>query len=150
MLVLVPLEVLCAALAYETLGAVMSRVYLLAVGINLLFILLAFRSRLAAASGVIILALVLIPYQLMLVDRLLRVQAEAARIVAYVYEQRLETGDYPSDLSGYAYKDTEMAQFVQEYRRDEVNGGFRLAYRVGTEWTSHTYTPNDSWGYYPD
>lgn len=148
--VLILVEILCARLAYETLGEVASGVYAVAVGVNLIFILLAVRSRTAAALGAVALALLIVPYQVVLADRLVRVQVEAARIVAYVYEQRLKTGDYPTDLSDYIFDDSEMAPFIQEYQRDEARGGFRLAYRVGSEWTSHTYTPDDGWGYYPD
>jgi hypothetical protein len=150
MAALVPMEILCARAAHETLGEVTSALYFMAVGLNLPFLLLAIRSRAIAALGATVLAVSIIPYQLVLTDRLFRVQAEAARIVSYVYEQRLIRGDYPVDLSDYAFHDPGMAAFIQEYRRDEASGGFYLAYRVGTESTSHTYTPKGGWGYYPD
>ncbi len=150
MLVLIPLELMCAYLAYETIGEVVSVMYFLAVGINLVFIVLAVRNRTLAALGAVVLGLVIIPYQLVLGQRLLRVQAEAARVVSYVYEQRLATGEYPADLSNYEFHDSAMASYVQNYRPDETRGGFVFAYRVGTETTSHTYSPQDGWSYYAD
>jgi hypothetical protein len=150
MAVIVPLEVVCAFLAYETIGEVISALYFLALGINLLFILLALRSRSLAALGVVILALVIIPYQVVLGQRLLRVQAEAARIVTFVYEHKVNSGEYPPDLADYTFNDPEMKKYVQTYNLDESRGGFVLCYRVGTESTSHWYDPDNGWGYYPD
>lgn len=150
MIVLVPVEWLCARLAYSTLGAITSHLYELAVvGINLVVVLVATRSRLAAATLAMVIALLIIPYQFVLGDRLLRVQAEAAGIVAYAYEYRVETGEFPADLDGYTFRDRAMAPFVQSYERsDEL--GFFLRYRVGTVNTSHLYSPAYGWGYDSD
>ena len=148
--VLVPLEVLCARLTFETLGEVTSLLYFTAVGLNLIFIVLAFRSRSLAALGVVLLALAIIPYQLYLGDRLFRVQAEASRIVTYAYEEKIATGDYPATLANYAFHDPDMEPFIQSYRVEQDGSGFSLYYRVGTENTSHSYTSQTGWSYYPD
>ena len=150
MLVLIPLEVLCAFLAYETLGEISSLVYLLLVGLNLVPIVLAFRNRITAALGAIALALAIIPYQLVLGDRLLRVQAEAARVVTYAYEYKVNTGQFPPDLAQYQFHDPDMKAFIQKYQPDNSQDGFALYYRVGTESTSHSYSTANGWGYYPD
>jgi hypothetical protein len=150
MAVIVPLEVVCAFLAYETLCEIASALYFLALGVNLLFVLLALRSRSLAALGAVVLALLIIPYQVLLGQRLLRVQAEAARIVAFVYEHRLNSGEYPPDLDGYVFNDPEMKKYVQAYSLDQSRGGFVLCYRVGTETASHWYDADNGWGYYPD
>jgi hypothetical protein len=150
MLVLVPLEVACAYLAFETLGEVTSMLYFIAVAVNLLFILLAIRRPGAAAVGAFVLGLVIIPYQAVLGQRLIRVQAEAARIVSYAYEERLESGEFPADLAGYVFHDPGTELYIQNYSLSDEYGGFVLAYRVGTENTSHTYSPKDGWSYYPD
>jgi hypothetical protein len=124
MIILTPIEILCASLAYETIGEVVSRLYIVAtVGVNLIFILLSLRSRIAAALGAVVLALLIIPYQVMLADRLVRVQAEAARIVAYAYEYRLETGDYPGDLSSYVFTDFEMGHLFKSTNRIKARAG---------------------------
>jgi len=150
MLVLVPLEIGCAYLVHETIGEVTSSLYFLAVALNLVFIVAALRYPRAAGLGALALALAIVPYQLVLGDRLLRVQQEASRIVAYAYEERLAAGAYPADLSDYGYHDPAMQKYIQRYAADDSAGGFFLAYRVGTENTSHTYTPENGWGYYPD
>jgi hypothetical protein len=147
---LVPLEVFCAYLAFETIGEIVSTLYFLAVGLNLLFIVLAFRSRNLAALGVVLLALVIVPYQLYLGDRLVRVQAEASRIVTYVYVERIDAGEYPTSLANYEFHDPEMERFIQSYRIEKEGSQFSLFYRVGTENTSHYYLSPTGWGYYPD
>ncbi len=150
MITLILLEALCARLAYETLGEVMSTVYGLLVTLNLIPLVLFLRHRTAATLIALALALVIIPYQLILADRLWRAQAEAERILAYAYEQRLNTGRYPPSLIEYNYRDQDMAAYVHEYQLDDMRGGFVLSYSVGTPTTSHTYSPATGWTYYPD
>ncbi len=149
--VLIPLELLCALLAYETLGEITSYIYFMGiVGLNSLFIILAFRYRAAAALSAVLLALLIIPYQVILGQRLLRVQAEATHIVAFVFEQKVQSGAFPSDLSSYAFHDAEMKAYIKSYQLDEVREQFTVFYRVGTESTSHWYSSQNGWGYYPD
>jgi hypothetical protein len=150
MITLISLEVLCARLAYETLGEITSTVYGAAVALNLVPLLLFFRHRAAAVSSALMLALVIIAYQLILADRLWRAQAEADRVVAYLHEQRLSADQYPSNLSEYRFRDPEMATYLHDYHADEAQGGFVLSYWVGTPTTLHTYSPATGWTYYPD
>jgi hypothetical protein len=150
MIILVPLELLCAALAYHTLGEITSVIYFLIVSLNIVCIALAFYSRLAAGFLAVLLGLAIIPYQLLLGHRFLQLQHEAARIVAYVYEHKVQTGEYPADLTGYEFQDATLQAYIQKYSQDEKSGGFVLYYRVGTESTSHSYSPQHGWGYYPD
>lgn len=146
----IPLEIACAFLAYETLGEIHRGVYFLAIGLNLAFVVVAFRYRMAAAIGVLVLALAIVPYQLRLGHRLLRVQAEAACIVGWAYDQKLAVGSFPANLSAYGFRDPATKRFIQSYGRSPDRGGFLLIYRVGTETTSHWYCPKDGWNYYPD
>lgn len=150
--VLAPLEAASVYVAYHTLGESPCLLYgLIVVAGNLGVLLLAWRSRRTAAVAALLLALAVVPYQAALAVRLHRVQAEAARIVSYAYEQRLRAGAYPVDLTGYAFQDTAMRPFIQGYECNETDcGGFCLFYRVGTESTSHSYSPRNGWGYYPD
>ena len=149
-IILVALELLCARLAYNTLGEVTSMLYFLAVGLNLVFILLAFRSRSIATIMILLLALIIIPYQFYLGNRLVRVQSEASRIVTYAYEEKTASGAYPPTLEDYEFHDAEMEPYIQRYDVEPDGGGFSLYYRVGTENTSHHYISQTGWGYYPD
>lgn len=151
-LLLALLEAASVYAAYHTLGEIARLLYgLIAAAGNLGVLLLARRKRRAAALAALLLALAVVPYQAALAVRLHRVQGEAARIVAYAYEQRLQTGAYPADLTGYPFHDAAMRPFIQGYQRNEAEcGGFCLFYRVGAESTSHSYSPRNGWGYYPD
>ena len=57
MLVLVPLELVCAYLAYETIGEISSMLTYFAVGLNLIFIVVALRYPRAAAVGAVLLGM---------------------------------------------------------------------------------------------
>jgi hypothetical protein len=151
LLVLVPVELFCAAAAFETLGDIDCSLYwLIVIGGNGLVLLLAIWRRFAAVVLAVALALAVIPYQLLLVHRLWQVQNEAARIVGYAYETKIQTGDYPADLGGYEYQTPATRKYIQGYHVDKKHGGFLLVYCVGTESTSHWYSPKDGWSYYPD
>ncbi|MBN2471902.1 MAG: hypothetical protein JXN59_14360 [Anaerolineae bacterium] len=149
--ILIPLEVFCALLAYETLGEVMSGTYIVGIILlNGLLVALFFRHRAAAMLGVLGVALLIVPYQVVLADRLIRVQAEATRIVAYAYETRAETGDYPADLIGYTFTDTDMQPYIQSYTLSDDGSDFTVYYFVGSDTASHWYGSDTGWDYYPD
>lgn len=149
--ILLPLEVFCALLAYETLGEVMSGTYMVGIILlNGLLVALFFRHRSAALLGALIVALLIVPYQIVLGDRLIRVQAEATRIVAYAYETRADSGEYPADLTGYAFTDTDMQPYIQSYTRSDDGRDFSVFYFVGTETAPHWYESDTGWDYYPD
>jgi uncharacterized protein (DUF58 family) len=150
LVLLIPLEAICARLAFQTIGEIVSTLYFLAIGLNLLFLVLAIRYRTVAALGVILLALAIIPYQLYLGNRLVRVQAEVSRIVTFAYEERVHTSRFPVSLARYEYEDPEMERYIKRYQVVDDGDGFSLFYRVGTENTSHFYTSRSGWGYYPD
>ena len=53
--------------------------------------------------------------------------------------------------TAYDFRAAAVRPFIQSYARNETDcGGFCLFYRVGTESTSHSYSPRNGWGYYPD
>lgn len=149
--ILLPVEVFCGLLAYETIGEVTSGIYMLGIIVlNGLLIVLYFRHRRAALLGLLVVALLIVPYQLALGDRLLRVQAEVTRIVAYAYETRTASGAFPADLAAYTYSDPDVQPYVQGYLLDETGQHFTVTYFVGTPTASHWYDSFTSWGYYPD
>lgn len=147
--VLVALELISAALAFETLGEVFRTYYLAAIALNILFVFLAFRYLRVATAGAVVLALLIIPYQFWLGFRLWQLQNEAAAIVTYVYEQRLATEEYPAALDGYSFSNASLASHFR-YQVDASDCEFRIDYHVGTSNTSHSYCPAFGWSYYPD
>lgn len=147
--ILVPLEILAGRLAYETLGEINEALLLLAVVLNVPIALLALWKPLPGALVGVALGLLLIPQQVVLGQRLVKVQREVSAIVGWAYNVRAETGEFPENLDGYEPRDEANLRWVQAYWLLE-SGEFMVFYRVGTENTSHWYSSAGGWGYYPD
>lgn len=156
-ILLIFIELICARLAYFTLGEINEILFLFLIlfqGIVMAAYLLGKRMR-PIAWGIASIALLIIPYQLMLTTRWFLIQRDITEIIGYIYEQRLETGEYPADLS--AYPNQDMLQSYVRYTRydegnDEVNQTyFIVSHYIGTETTQHWYdSRTQSWEYYPD
>lgn len=150
LLILVPLEIYCAEQAFETIGEITSAMYwVLVIAGNLFVVMLAFIHRQVAIGAAFLLALLIVPHQLLLIERHAAVRSEATRIVAYACETKKRTGAYPADLSQYEFANPSTREFIQAYHPSDRTG-FRVAYYVGTRSTSHWYSPAEGWCYYPD
>jgi hypothetical protein len=149
LVIFVSLEIISAFLAFQTLGEVFRALYFAAIGLNVIFIVLAFRHPNAALIGVIALALLIVPYQFWLTVRLWQLQNEAAAIVTYVYEDKVENGEYPATLTDYPFRNEALAPHFR-YRTDLPDCAFYVDYYVGSPTTSHSYCASQGWGYYPD
>lgn len=148
MIVLILLEIMSGFLAYETIGAIVSGIYFTAIVIvNLIAIVIAFRSRTLATIIIIVAAIVIIPYQMILGQRLGKLTQETTHIVTYAYEQRWQQGAFPNNLSGYTFQNPEISKFIS-YSAESNH--FRIDYFVGVPTTSHSYDSLTGWSYYPD
>jgi hypothetical protein len=147
--IIVSLEIISAFLAFQTMGEVFRILYFAAIALNGIFIVLAFRHPNAAVIGVIGLALLIVPYQFWLTVRLWQLQNEAAAIVTYVYEEKVENGAYPATLTGYHFRNEALAPHFR-YRMDSPECAFYVDYYVGSPTTSHSYCASQGWSYYPD
>ena len=149
--VAVALEFYAAHLAYYTIGEIASAAYIfLILVLNGPFILLGLfrRTRRLAYAWLLTLAALLVPYQLYLEVCWYRLDDEARAIIAYVSAHNSKHGSYPADLSGYTFRHPDL--------RGEINynttsrPGFYLGYSIGSWMTSHDYSPQGGWFYYPD
>jgi hypothetical protein len=146
---LVAAEAACAHLAYYTIGDVTSGLYWMTVLFgNLIIFPIAFASRRMATVALLLLALLIIPYQCFLGIRWWRVDREARRIVDYVVATHAASGQYPRDLRGYEFRDGGTADFFHYY----VGGASpaMLGYHIATRDTSHWWTPDFGWQYCDD
>jgi hypothetical protein len=102
------------------------------------------------------LALAIIPQQLYLIKKSINLREEMANITAYVYEQKIMTGNFPNDLSGYTFslpKLEKHTSYTKQYDRfsypKKTEQAFELMYFVGP--TSHSYNSENkrwsSWTY---
>jgi hypothetical protein len=142
-----------AALAHDTVGEVWSMILFGAViALNGLAFAIAWMSRSAAVTAVMLLpaAILVVPRQVQLGLRLSHLQQEGRALVAYLDTVKATTGQYPSDLSGYVFQRLGNRPYFYHYSRDLQEGGFVLYYYVADASTSHRYSPQDGWTYYPD
>jgi hypothetical protein len=147
---LLPLELAAALLAFHTLSEIDSGLWRLAVTLNLFFFIAYWlNARQLPWMGVICFALVLIPYQMLLGCQWVLIRRESQRIVAFVEAEEETTGQFPTDLTGYRFSYPRLAGRIH-YTRLRQPGSFQVTYYVGTPSTSHWYTPEGGWGYYPD
>lgn len=158
--VAVGLEVAAARVAWETLGEIESALYLGLVLLNLVPLAVYLvgttpidrpaRARRLGWMGLGLLFLWIVPYQAYLAWWAVRLEREAARVVGWVYEQRLSEGAYPAGLEGYEPRDARAFQEL-DYQPDPASPReFVVSYSIGTRTTSHWYRPSSNWFYYPD
>jgi len=131
---LVPLDLLCALLSYETIAEVHMHL--------LLFV--------AVVGNLLACALLIIPHQLALGIQYLMITHEAKQIVEYVDQSIVSDGKPPADLSAYSYRFPSVRDHFIAYTLDKKNGGYRLSWYIGNRGASHWYSPNEGRRYYPD
>jgi len=146
-----PIELACAHLSYYTIGVIYSgSLYVIVLLFNIFFFLVATTRPTIGVTLVFTLALFIIPYHLFLGNRLIRVQAEAARIVTYAYEQKLKTGEFPTDFSDYKYEDSAMKKFIIIDFDNNSDEALRVSYWVGNKNASYWFSSKTGWNYRPD
>lgn len=147
---LIVLEILLARLAFHTLGEIMSFNYFFLVFLNIipLIYLLCKKRTGFAYTFLVVIALIIIPYQLYLGGKLILLNEEGGNIIAHLYQEKLETGQYPASLSGYQFS---YPHLQNDFGYELENENFNLFYSVGDKGTSHYFRSiNGKWGYYPD
>lgn len=145
------LEIFCAQLAFETLNEITSGLYFFIVSMNILpVILLVLNKHKQVALGIIVLlGIMIVPYQLYLGNKLNMLKEEAANITAYIYEHKINQGSYPKNLNGYIFNFPNLKEHFRYTLESEKK--FIIDYYVGTETTSHFYNSEiKKWKYYPD
>lgn len=149
-LVLVPVELLCAESAIETQGEVMQGLLTFMVGCNLIPALLFWwRPRVALAALLFLFALI-VPYQLVLLNRLTRINNEVMRIVDSRLRLRATGARLPVNLNDYAFKDPFVSDYIYHYKVSDDFTEFSLYYFVIQPGTMHWYDSKHGWDYYPD
>lgn len=140
------LEKFCANLAENNWGWVEFMFYHFAVWLNIIpVILYLVKLKKTAIVFILILAFLVVPYQLYVGYQSIQIHKEAQAIVDYAFERKSQTGEYPEDLSGYTFKKEYLKKNIYGY-----NDNFHVSYYVGTPSTNHYYYPETGWGYYDD
>jgi len=162
--VLIPLEVLAAFLADYTLIGVASMFPLLLLWANLIPVGLQLSKRESAQLApwilMVLIGVSILPRQAWLGVKLLKLEYEAKRIIAYSYEYKLQTGTFPADLSGYSWRYSSLSnhfgyqghgtddKFTYPFKDDpqyDASDKFSIRYYVGNKDTAYWYSSKKGW-----
>jgi len=146
--VLVPIEFGCGLLAYHTIGEIAGWQFRLLLLLNLAFLAaFALGSRRFAILCILVLAVGIVPYSVMLGVRWWLIHQDAVAIVDFAERTRIETGEFPVDLTAYEFRHPSIEGYIH-YRHERQT--FQVSYHIGTTSTSHWYDHGEQWQYYPD
>lgn len=103
-----------------------------------------------AFFSTLIIALLVIPYQIFLTYQLIIIKEESSNIVAYIYRYKLENGEFPETLEGYEFQYPQLKENIQHY--GSSGNDFQLRYHVGTSTTCYFIQHNNpkKWVYVDD
>lgn len=150
---LIAVEAGSAVLAYYTLGATESWYYAAAIVVgNGIVLAVMFAHARLARIAFLLLAVLIVPYQLLLGVRWWRCHHEAERIIDYATRVHLANADYPVDLSHYVPRDPHAFRFITYNARDRALPGLGCVvyYHLTSRSVSHWWNPRDGWRYHPD
>ncbi len=144
------LEVVCAASAYFTRGLVVSGLLRMLMLLNVVpVLLLMYEKERAALAFTVLVVVLIVPYEVPLGLRYLKLKAESERFIEHVESVRDETGDYPEVLDDYDPGSVVTEETLWNYVVDERRG-YVLSWTVFDPGLRHSYTPARGWFYYPD
>jgi hypothetical protein len=149
-LVILPTEFYCVSSALETQGEVMQALLKMLLWANMLWVGLFWWFPRAAQAGLLAIGLLIMPYQVALLDRLTRLNAEMACLVDSRLRLRAEGKPIPLGLDDYQFSDPRLRRFVYSYKVEEDGRDFSLHYFVVQPGITHSYSSKTGWFYYPD
>jgi hypothetical protein len=149
-LLIVPVEWLCATAALETQGEVNQAALMVLVAANVLPIAFFKWFPRAAFSALLSLGLLIIPYQVTLMDRLIRLNFEMMRLVDSRTRLRLEGRSIPVALDDFRFSNSGLRKFVYHYDVAPDGKSFSVYYFVVQPGITHSYSSDSGWSYYPD
>ena len=144
-LVLVPVEIFCVWSSLETQGEVIEGLLRLMLGINLIPLALFWWRPQAALLVAVLLFALIVPYQLVLLNRLTRINNEVVRIVDSRLRFRATGTPLPVTLDNYTFKDPSVRQYIHSYTVSDDLSEFSLYYFVVNPGISHWYRSKDGW-----
>jgi hypothetical protein len=149
-LVILPTEFYCVSSVLETQGEVMQALLKMLFWVNALWVGLFWWFPRAALAGLLAMGLLIVPYQVALLDRLTRLNAEMSRLVDARLRLRAEGKPIPLNLDDYKFSDPRLRRYVYSYEVEENGRDFSLHYFVAQPGITHSYSSKTGWFYYPD
>jgi hypothetical protein len=148
--VLLPTEFYCVVSALETQGEVIQGLLWMLLWLNVVWMALFWWFPRLALGGLFAMGLLIMPYQVLLLDRLTRLNAEITRLVDSRLRLRTEGQPVPSTLDDYKFSDPQLRRFIGSYGVDENGRDFYISFFVVDPGISHSYNSKTGWFYYPD
>jgi hypothetical protein len=148
--VLLPSEFYCVSSALETQGEVMQGLLKLLLWANVIWVGLFWWFPRAALAGLLAMGLLILPYQVALLDRLARLNTEMMRLVDSRLRLQAEGKPIPLNLDDYKFADPRLRRFVYRYIVEENGRDFSLHYFVVQPGITHSFSSKTGWFYYPD
>jgi len=162
--VLIPLEIVCCFLAQYTLLGLDGFFVIFILWANLIPVALYLSKRTASQVAswymLVLIALAIIPAQVRWGLRLLSLQSEATRIIAYSYDYKIRNGSFPMDLRDYSFKNPDLHDhFVYHgHNKDDKftypfedsplydhDDKFSLRYYVASKNTAYWFSSKKGW-----
>jgi len=150
-LALISIEVFCIFQSYANYGWTMPILLSIIASFNILPILFffIFKKEIAATICALIIGILIIPDQLYLMVKHIKLKEEVANISNYVYQRKLKVGEFPANINDY--------NFVYPNLKKDIfytceNRTFMIRYSVGTHSTTHWFDSGrmEKWSYYDD
>jgi hypothetical protein len=148
--ILIPVELCCVASSLETQGEVLQGLFQILIWGNVVWIAICWWLPRAAIVGLLCLAFLIIPYQVVLLGRLVRIDKEVMRIVDSRVQMRVNGKPFPKSLDDYKFADPSIREFIYSYSASEEGTNFGISYFVVQPGITHSYNFQGGWDYYPD
>ena len=144
----IALEAHAAQVSYYTIAEMASVALFCAILLNVVAVLvLAFGRGKTAEVLAVLLAALIVPEQILLQIGWNRRDSEARSVIAFVEATKKQTGTYPDDLSGYYFRHADLQGQIRS-TKNPTKIKF-VSYSVGSNSTTHDYSPAHGWFYYP-
>lgn len=150
LLVLVPTEIWCVQSALETQGEVKQAMLWALFWLNVVWIGVGVWSPRVALIGLLVTALMIVPYQVFLLDRMTRLNSEMMQLVDARLRLRAEGKPIPSTLDDFKFSYPDVKRFIHGYGVSEDGKDFSISYFVVQPGITHSYSSKTGWFYYPD
>ncbi|RFN59489.1 hypothetical protein DZ858_05360 [Marixanthomonas ophiurae] len=161
------IEIIASKMAFQNFGEVTSGFYKILIFTNILPILLfLFNFKKTALITLILIGLIIVPENLTLNNRLVKLKEESSNIILFAYQNKINNGSFPKNINEYKFKYPELKEHINYTQKiinhsedkEYIKDHFGLIYHVGTRNTSHMLMKSDyfdnsgyiQWYYYPD
>ncbi len=138
-----PLEIYSSMKAEFTLSENISLYFiLLSVFSTIIYFVCVIRKKNNSAAAILCISfLLVIPFNLFLADKLYRLKNDADNKIAWIYQQKKITGEYPNKL---------IEPFDKKFYYKKNTEGFELSFTVFIDQTRYYYSSEEGWIYYSD